>query len=141
MKLVKFNSEGHNSSPKNFICCIISETDKGYIIMSHSNTCLVCGSVFSARRRDAKTCSSTCRSALFRADKKRDELAKKFNFDMFEHSRWQRISDFSYASGMTIRNILNEQGKVSAVLAMLAVEQAIFECQKMGLDTGYGVEK
>lgn len=105
--------------------------------MKYVNVCPVCGSQFTADRSDARTCSTTCRHIVWREQRRQKKLMEKFSFDLFEQARFQRINDFSPTAGVTIRNILKDEGKNIAVLAMKAVEQAILECDKRGLETGY----
>lgn len=53
----------------------LNEAEKG-VRFSAYKTCIVCSKQFKARRYDARLCSATCRSRLYR-DRKAEQLAKQ----------------------------------------------------------------
>lgn len=44
--------------------------------MANTRTCCICNRLLQNRRRDAKTCSSSCRSKLFRSNRNQTVLVK-----------------------------------------------------------------
>ena len=73
--------------------------------------CVICGTGFSGKRRDAKTCSDNCRS---KASYQRKTALKRWqdcNLDLFDEEDVRRLGRISYDAAEVVIKVANVAGR------------------------------